>query len=375
VRFLLLNTDYQAFIDQLHRDDPSLVGASYAVQLAARNASFFGVGDAYARALRARGHDAHDIHVNNASMQAAWLGEHGGEGGGRPPSRHLGRRRGLPWLHRGPSHEWFLGVFESQVAALRPDVILNHDIAWLAPDDLRRIAGPDVTLVGQHAAPPIPERSYRAYDLVVSSWPPTLARMRAQGIRAEHLGLGFDPDVLAAVGRPERDIPLSFVGSIGALHGERNRFLEAICGAFPDTQVFGPSVDEVPAGSPIRACYQGPAFGIDMFRVLARSRATFNHHGFAEPHANNMRLFEATGVGALLLTDAKPDLDRYFDVDREVLTYPDLDGCLELIRRTAEDPRRPVAEAGQRRTLAEHTWDHRIEELLAILGADPPASG
>jgi spore maturation protein CgeB len=374
VRFLLLNTDYQTFIDELHRADPALAEASYDDQLTARNATFFGVGNAYARALRARGHEAHDIHVNNAAMQAAWLTEHGGRGAVHPPTRHLGRRRRVPWPRPGPSRTWLLRVLAAQIEALRPDVILNHDISWFAPEDLRRVAGAEVTLVGQHAAPPYPDRSYRAYDLVVSSWPPTIERMRRQGIRAEHLGLGFDPHVLEVVGRPERDIPLSFVGSIGALHGERTAFLETLCATFPATQIFGPSVDAVPPASPIRACYRGPAFGVDMFRVLARSRATLNHHGFPEPHANNMRLFEATGAGSLLLTDAKPDLDRYFEDGREVLTYSDLEGCVALVGRTVDDPQRAVAEAGQRRTLAEHTWEHRIGELLAILGA-PPATG
>jgi hypothetical protein len=42
-----------------------------------------------------------------------------------------------------------------------------------------------------------------------------------------------------------------------------------------------------------------------MYRVLARSGIVVNRLGpVAEGAANNMRLFEATGAGALLLTEA-----------------------------------------------------------------------
>jgi hypothetical protein len=42
-----------------------------------------------------------------------------------------------------------------------------------------------------------------------------------------------------------------------------------------------------------------------MYRVLECSKIVINHHGDVAPWANNLRLFEATGTGALLLTDWK----------------------------------------------------------------------
>jgi hypothetical protein len=370
MRFLLLNTDYPAFMDQLYRQEPGLQSASYAEQMRARNATFFGVGDAYARALRQRGHDAHDIHMNNPTLQAAWVREHGPRHLRRRfPSARVRLRRGIvPWVERRPDHGWLVEVLAAQIDHHRPDVVLNHDISWLSPTMLRQIIGPSACLVGQHAAPPYPAADYTPYDLVVSSWPPTIERMRAAGIRTEHLGLGFDPSVLEHIVTSNRDLPITFVGSLSAIHGDRTGLIEAMCTAHPEMRVFAPSIAGLSRSSPIRGCYSGPAFGLAMFEVLARSQVTINHHGFREPHANNMRLFEATGAGALLLTDAKPDLNRYFTPGSEVLTYDGIDQCVSAVSKLADMTRRGVARAGQQRTLRDHTWERRIEQLLSLLG-------
>src|SRR3954454_21320235 len=77
MRILILNADYPRFLTQLYRGQPGLENASYAVQMAARNASLFGVADFYSRNFAALGHAAAEIHVNNPRLQAAWAREHG----------------------------------------------------------------------------------------------------------------------------------------------------------------------------------------------------------------------------------------------------------------------------------------------------------
>lgn len=370
MRFLILNTDYQSFLDELYRRTPGLARASYDEQMRARNATFFGVGDAYVRALRSRGHDAHDVHMNNAPMQRAWAREHLAHS--RPSRRtrslRLRMRRGIvPWPNLAPDEGRLVEVLAAQVSYHQPEVVLNHDITWIEPDSLRNIVGPDCILVGQHAAPPYPMQDYGPYDLIVSSWPPTIDRMLASGVRAEHLALGFDPLLIERLGPTDRDLPLTFVGSFSSVHRARTSLIEELCRARPDMHVYAPSVDALPKASAIRACYRGSAYGLDMFRVLARSQVTINHHGFPEPHANNMRLFEATGVGSLLLTDHKPDLVRYFEPGSEVLTYASLAECVAVLDGLETDVSDEVRQRGRERTLRAHTWDRRIEALLSML--------
>src|SRR4051812_29551175 len=87
MRFLILNTDYPAFLRDLYAHDPGLRERSYREQLATRTETLFGVADFYSFNLRALGHDAHDLLVNNDELQRAWAREYGA----LPRKPHRGR--------------------------------------------------------------------------------------------------------------------------------------------------------------------------------------------------------------------------------------------------------------------------------------------
>jgi len=112
-----------------------------------------------------------------------------------------------------------------------------------------------------------------------------------------------------------------------------------------------------------------------MYRVLAESKIVLNSHiAYAEGQANNMRLFEATGVGALLVTESAPNLADFFEPGREVVSY---DGPTDLVDKLRhyidhDDERRAIAEAGQARTLRDHTYAKLMARLADILGTKLP---
>ena len=89
----------------------------------------------------------------------------------------------------------------------------------------------------------------------------------------------------------------------------------------------------------------------------------------AGKEAGNARLFEATGVGTLLLTDFKDNLHALFAPDREVVAWHSIDDCLAKIDRYLSDEmaRRTVAAAGQERTLSSHSYRHRVAEILGYV--------
>jgi spore maturation protein CgeB len=109
-----------------------------------------------------------------------------------------------------------------------------------------------------------------------------------------------------------------------------------------------------------------------MYEILARSRVALNRHiDLADGYANNMRLYEATGVGALLVTESRQNLPELFDPGREVVAYDNEDDLVEKLRHYAVDDagRHRIAAAGQARTLSEHTYANRMAELAAMLEA------
>jgi spore maturation protein CgeB len=114
-----------------------------------------------------------------------------------------------------------------------------------------------------------------------------------------------------------------------------------------------------------------------MYQALHHSKITLNSHiDMAGREAGNMRLFEATGVGAFLLTDFKDNLHTLFAPEREVAAWRSIDECLAAIDRYLADDgaRTAIAEAGQGRTMAQHTYRHRAAEILSFVDAPRAAS-
>jgi spore maturation protein CgeB len=84
-----------------------------------------------------------------------------------------------------------------------------------------------------------------------------------------------------------------------------------------------------------------------------------------------MRLFEATGAGAMLITEAAPNLADYFEPGREVATYDGPADLMEKLRHYLEHDREriAIATAGQQRTLRDHTYAQVMARLSEILEA------
>jgi hypothetical protein len=366
VRFLILNTDYPQFLQEHYAATPGLAEQPSARQMAARMETMFGVADFYSHALRALGHQAIDIHANNGAAQQAWGREH--DVAFAPCDR--APRALFPWTCRMDPGKWQYEVLAAQFRHYKPDVVLNQAMDMIDPAALREFKPFIGRLVGQHASPPLKdEADWTAYDLAVSSFMPRVEWFREKGLRAELNRLAFDRRVIERVGVRDRDIAVSFVGTFLDMHTSRTALLERLAAADVPLKIWGMVPAKGLAGSPLNDCYMGPAWGLQMYEVLARSRIVINHHGNVPPYANNLRLFESTGSGAMLLTDDKPNLKDLFEIGSEIVAYRDADDCLAKVRHylAHEDERSQIARAGQARTLAEHTFQNRMSELINII--------
>ncbi len=168
---------------------------------------------------------------------------------------------------------------------------------------------------------------------------------------------------------------MSFVGTVSPDHRQRIALLEAVAERY-DLKLFGSPPQALPAASPLHRCFQGEVWGADMYQALRRSKITLNSHiDMAGREAGNMRLFEATGVGAFLLTDFKDNLHTLFAPDREVAVWRSVDDCLAAIDRAIgdDDGRAAIARAGQARTMAQHTYRHRAAEILGFVDGSASA--
>jgi len=390
MRILVLNADYPRFLAWLYRGQPGLENTPYATQMAARNASLFGVADFYSKNFAALGHPAAEIHVNNPWLQSAWAREHG-MAIESLQATIAAERRALPsWLQRAvtPLKPMLrplarrIGlsprldaetemILLAQIEDFRPDLVLNQDVFHVDTNFMRRIKGIcKAILVGQVGIEPSRGEDWTVYDLMISQLPTTVKAFRARGVRSEVNHLAFEPAILDILPEaPAPDVDISFVGSVSMDHRQRIALLEAVARRY-DLKLWGNLPQSLSASSPLGRCFQGEIWGIDMYQALRRSRITLNSHiDLAGREAGNMRLFEATGVGAFLLTDLKDNLNTLFAPDHEVAVWSSIDDCLKAIdHHLGQDRNRTkIALAGQTRTLEQHTYRHRAAEILGFV--------
>lgn len=392
MRVLILNADYPRFLTWLYRRHPGLEKQPYAAQMAARNASLFGVADFYSRNFAGVGHVAADIHVNNPWMRAAWAREHRLSLTEPPPPGAQAARDAVPgWLQRAVAP--FKPVLRplarkvglsprldaeaekillAQVEDFKPDLVLNQDLFHVDTRLARRIK--EISrpiLIGQIGISPSRGEDWSVYDLLISQMRAVVDYFRAQGARAEVVHLAFEPAILDELPPPpSHSYDVTFVGAVSADHQLRVAQLEAVARRY-DLKLFGSGLHTLPASSPLHRCYQGEVWGVDMYQALRASRVTLNSHiDMAGPEAGNARLFEATGIGAFLLTDFKDNLHTLFEPGREVATWRTADDCIALIDRYLNDEsaRMTIAAAGQARTLSTHTFRQCVSTILQLAG-------
>ena len=391
LRVLIINTDYPDFVQWLYNHIPGLENRSFNEQMRARIRSLFGFADFYSSNLKRLGHEAWNIYANNSYMQSAWEREHLSGSSNVLSSRyllpfaglrsfsHIERRttfrpvrRCLRLLRLGlekREHKWLFRVLAGQVSYYQPDVILNQAMVWVKSEYLRESMPKGSILVGQHAASPLPENSdWKHYNLILSSFPPTVEWFRSRGISTELHLLGFEPAILNQLRATQsKNIPISFIGSFFKIHSSRTELIERLRNQF-DVRIWGSHFETIDDQSPVFAGYMGQAWGTEMYQILRDSKIVFNHHGNVAPFANNLRLYEATGVGTLLLTDWKENLPSLFEPGKEVVAYRSFEECVDLLRfyLNNENARDSIAHAGQLRTLHSHTYFQRMQELEAI---------
>jgi spore maturation protein CgeB len=265
--------------------------------------------------------------------------------------------------------QWELEVVAAQARAFKPDVIFVCDVLYLPAHFHRTLKNYTTLLVGEMAYPIPPNLDLTPFDLIVSAAPHFVDRLRKAGARSEMLRLGFEQTVLDRLGTHSRDVELAFIGSVGKDHQQRLELLEALSQKVP-LSCWGAGVDSLPPDSPLRGRVQPPLWGYDMYRQLQRSKIALNIHiDMAEQFAANMRLYEATGVGTMLLTDWKTNLHELFELGVEVVAYRSTAECVELVEYylAHDGEREAIAQAGQKRTLCEHSYYHRMQELTEIL--------
>ena len=263
----------------------------------------------------------------------------------------------------------FEGEILKKISVERPDIIHCQDIDFFSDNFYRAVKPFTKKLVGQIASPlPQNRKKLSHFDMIVSSFPHFVDFFRDNGVESEYLALAFDRRALSFSENAESKIDFSFVGGLGRHHKDWIQFLSDL-NKRVDISLFGYGKHNLLMFPSLLLNHYGEVWGAEMYKTLARSKITFNRHlKHSERFANNMRLFEATGMGSLLLTDNKSNISDFFRINHEIIVYSSVEEAADVVRYFLDNPEEAesIARAGQQRTLSEHCYDHRMPELKRI---------
>jgi spore maturation protein CgeB len=188
------------------------------------------------------------------------------------------------------------------------------------------------------------------------------------GVTVQHLPLAFDDSL--SIPRVQED----HVSFIGARYDGRERLLKELADAGVPVRAYGRTWSRHPVDIARTRMFSsaGVPAGRDLSRdraygVMRASPATLNIHG--DQDGFTMRTFESSGVGAVQLVD-RADVSAFYDVGKEVLVFRSSEELAELCRRAMTDRSwaAKIRSAGRRRSLAEHTFAHRVAVLEKLWG-------
>jgi spore maturation protein CgeB len=112
------------------------------------------------------------------------------------------------------------------------------------------------------------------------------------------------------------------------------------------------------------------------FNCTPRAVLNISRESMAEVgHSPATRVFEAAGAGACLISDAWDGLERFLEPGNEVLVANSGDDVAAILESL--EPRRAlcIGRKARQRVLAEHTYEHRADELIEALTGERWTAG
>lgn len=264
------------------------------------------------------------------------------------------------------------------IFAYQPDVIASMEVGRF-PSHMLRGTVPNAKIVAfcSHRADDV---CFKGFSAIFSSFKWMPRHCTELGVNCEYIPLAFGRPVLDRIGPlPEtRDIPVCFIGGLGSRIWDQGTKTMAAVAVAESVDGFGwwgyvaGSMSDLPVA--LQRAHQGQAWGIDAYRILARTKIALNRHGeIARGFGNNCRQYEATAMGCMLLTDDPGELIGHgIECGLEFCaTYKTPDDAIDSIRHYLSPTGAVIGGASQGRSreyvLANHCYENRVPKFLSVI--------
>jgi len=194
-------------------------------------------------------------------------------------------------------------------------------------------------------------------DLTLTAAPEAVNWYRNEGGASMFFPEASDP----AIFHPMPDLPkLHDVSFVGSRYGIREQVVTALRNAGVPVMVYGSGWEN------------GRIATAEVPRLFAQSKIVIGVSAIGHcPDFVGLKLrdFDAPMSGSCYLTQHNADLHGLYVVGREIDAYHSVAECVERVRYLLvhDAEREAMAAAGRARALREHTWDARLQSLLAHL--------
>ena len=266
-------------------------------------------------------------------LQRLWASEHG-----------LPRRASL--------EEILLGQIEEHAT----DVFYDLDPMRYGSDFVKKLPGCVKTTLAWRAAPSR-GADFSAYDAVVCNFPSIIKQYHGRGWRAEYLSPAYDPEMNPYAANTDRRIDVLFVGGYSRHHMRRARVLDVVASLrhrfsvvfcldrsrltrLAESRMFRlfPLHNRRPPDT--SAVTQAPVFGRDLYAKIGNAKIVLNCAvDMAGADRGNMRCFETTGCGALMVSDIGNYPSGFVD-KKTMMLYESEDEAIAVIEDALENTER-----------------------------------
>ena len=364
--FLLLMQDYRGVYTKTLETNPEINSLPYQMCTKQIFSMLLYYGDSYIHALASEGLTGEQIVPKCHPLQYKWAKEHGMRTLPSWVSKGL-----FSWCWQGLNKNpelWDCGrILTEQIKRLGPRFIWVFSGVPVSHNDLRKWRSYTDRILLWWSSPLIPGFPYEGFDLILSGIPSMVKYFQTQGLNAAYLPHAFDHRTLQLIPSSTDRVPrVAFLGSLSRYHTERIEFLDSLSRHI-NIDFYGHGFDFLPNDSPLRATYHGPAWGKDLYAVYGSYPIVLHKNiDMAGKSASAKRLFEATGMGACVVTEAGDDLGALFQPEHEIVTYSSFEECVNKIKYLLENPEKAlqIGRRAQNRTLTDHTYERRVQQIV-----------
>ena len=197
----------------------------------------------------------------------------------------------------------------------------------------------------------------RYFDLCWTSSEDALKKYCVEGAFPIYLPEGANPEIHKPYDL-KKTVDVSFVGQC---YGNRPEIIQKLNHCGIRVEAFG-------YGWP-----KGALSTEEMVKMYSKSKINLGFSGvvgYTNTYCLKGRDFEIPMSGGLFLTEHHPELERCYELGKEIVTYTGFNDLVEKIQYLLSNPKEAelIRDKGRRRALKAHTWEMRFEKIFSLMG-------